>query len=67
MVANMAKKEVRCNWSEEFPTFWWVVLVLAGVWFMEDMGWLGANFSFPWFPAILVIVAIGAIINRRKK
>ena len=50
-----------------FPTFWMIVLVLAAVWFIEDMGWLGTSFDFPWFPAIVVIAAIGAIINHFRK
>ncbi|MBL7148416.1 MAG: hypothetical protein ISS82_06320 [Nanoarchaeota archaeon] len=44
-----------------FPTFWAIVLVLAAVWFVQDMGWL--NINFPWLAAILVVVALGAIIN----
>ena len=52
----MAKKK-------EFPTFWVIILVLAIVWFLGDMGWLGLTFKFPWLAAIVVIVAIGAIIN----
>ena len=44
-----------------FPIFWAIVLVLAAVWFVQDMGWI--NITFPWFAAIIVIVAIGAIIN----
>jgi len=46
-----------------FPTFWVIVLVLAVIWFANDMGWLGTNFNFSWLPAIIVIVAIGAIVN----
>ena len=50
-----------------FPTFWVIILVLAGVWFFNEQGWLGSNFNFAWFPAIVVIAAIGAIVNHYKK
>ena len=53
--------------QKEFPTFWAIVLVFAVVWFMKDIGWLGFNFDFPWFPAIVVVVAIGALFNHYKK
>jgi hypothetical protein len=55
----MAKKE-------GFPTFWVIVLILAAVWFIGEMGWLG-TIDFPWFPAIIVIAAIGAVINHYRK
>ena len=52
------------NWGDGrkgFPTFWVIVLVLAGVWFAGEMGWF--TIEFPWFAAILVIIALGAIID----
>ncbi|MFC1710739.1 hypothetical protein ACFLZJ_01100 [Nanoarchaeota archaeon] len=50
--------------KKEFPTFWVIVLVLAAIWFLGEIGlW---TLSFPWFPAIIVIAAIGALINHYK-
>ena len=51
--------------AKEFPTFWAIVLVLAGVWFLNEQGLV--NFNFAWFPAIVFIGAIGAIVNHYKK
>ncbi|MBW2991710.1 hypothetical protein KY345_00650 [Candidatus Woesearchaeota archaeon] len=57
------KKEVCCK--SVFPTFAVIVLVLAVLWLFGDMGLLGVN--IPWLPVILIIVAIGWIINNYKK
>ena len=46
-----------------FPTFWIIVLILALIWFANDIGWLSENFNLPWLPAIIIIIALGAIIN----
>ncbi|MBU2053330.1 MAG: hypothetical protein ABIJ14_03200 [Nanoarchaeota archaeon] len=51
--------------AKEFPTFWVIVLVLAGGWFLGDLGVM--QFYFPWFPTIVFIGAIGAIVNHYRK
>jgi len=71
----MAKKDAKMkemhNWccfghgKKGFPTFWVIVLVLAGVWFLGELGVI--TFEFPWLAAIIVIVAIGALINHYVK
>ena len=51
-----------------FPTFWFIVLVMALIWFLNDVGFI--TFNVPWLPLILIIVAIGGILNsygRKKK
>jgi len=53
--------------AKEFPTFWVIILILAAVWFLGEQGWLSTGFSFAWFPAIIVIAAIGAIVNHYRK
>ncbi|MBR9701708.1 hypothetical protein GOV13_02190 [Candidatus Pacearchaeota archaeon] len=52
--------------AKEFPTFWVIVLVLAGVWFLQEMEMFG-TINLPWFPAIVFIASIGAIVNHYKK
>lgn len=51
--------------GKEFPTFWFIVLLLSVVWFLGEIGWI--TFNFPWFPAIIIIAAIGAIINHYSR
>ncbi len=59
----MAKKNSCCIGG--FPTFAVIVLVLAVLWLLGDMGILGVN--VPWLPVILIIVAIGWIVNQYHK
>lgn len=51
--------------KKAFPTFWVVVLVVALVWFLSDLGLIAMD--VPWFPAALLIFAIGAIINHYSR
>jgi len=44
-----------------FPTFWVIVFILAAVWFLGEF--LHVSFDFPWLPAIIIIIALGAVIN----
>ncbi|MFH1589829.1 MAG: hypothetical protein ABIB43_04650 [archaeon] len=50
----MAKKR-------DFPTFATILLALAILWLLGDLGVLSVN--IPWLPVILIIIAIGWIIN----
>ncbi|MEK6818636.1 MAG: hypothetical protein AABY10_01745 [Nanoarchaeota archaeon] len=47
--------------NKSFPTFWFIVLVVAVIWFLSETGYI--NFNVPWLPLVLIIVALGAIIN----
>ncbi|MFQ5531357.1 MAG: hypothetical protein ACE5ES_01950 [Candidatus Nanoarchaeia archaeon] len=44
-----------------FPTFWAIVLLMGIAWFLGELGYL--NINIPWLPTILIVVAIGAIVN----
>lgn len=44
-----------------FPIFWAIVLFFAIVWLLSELNLL--DIDVPWIPAILVIIAVGAIIN----
>jgi len=48
-----------------FPTFAVVVLVLAVLWLLEEIGILAID--VPWLPVILIIIAIGWIFNNYNK
>jgi hypothetical protein len=50
------------NKRKKFPTFASILLLLGIIWFLEEIGALKIN--FPWVPAIVMIIAIGMIINR---
>ena len=53
MVKDMKKKV--------FPTFWVIVFILAAVWFLGEF--LPVSFDFPWLPAAIILIALGAVIN----
>ncbi len=46
---------------KKFPTFAVIVLVLALIWLLNELGVL--IMEIPWFPLILIIVAVGWIVN----
>ncbi len=48
----------------KFPTLAVILLVLAVIWLINDLGYLVID--VPWIPLILIIVAVGMIINRYK-
>lgn len=47
---------------KKFPTFAIIVLVIAVVWLVNDLGFIRVN--IPWIPVILIIASIGWIVNR---
>ena len=46
-----------------FPTFWTIVLLLGIAWLLRELGYISPELDIPWLPAILVVIAIGAIVN----
>lgn len=51
--------------KRKFPTVAVIVLVAAIFWFLSELGYV--NINIPWIPLILIIVAIGWIINRLRE
>lgn len=49
----------------KFPTLAVILLVLAVVWLLSDLGYITIN--IPWIPVIIGIIAIGMIINRYRR
>ncbi|MFA5856187.1 MAG: hypothetical protein WC867_02445 [Candidatus Pacearchaeota archaeon] len=49
--------------NNKFPIFAAVLLVLGIVWFFNELNILPWS-NIPWFPLILIVIAIGMIINR---
>jgi len=60
-MAKMIKKSAK----KVFPTFWVVVFLLAAVWFLGEF--LPVNLDFPWLPAMIILIALGAVINHYGK
>lgn len=64
----MKKKESWCgcgDWNKGFPTFAVIVLLIGVWWLLHDLGVIA--FEVPWFPIILIVVAIGWIKDSYKK
>jgi hypothetical protein len=45
-----------------FPTFAVVLLVIGVLWLLSELGVM--TIQIPWVPVVLIVVAIGMIINR---
>ena len=64
-------KVVKNSWygcwrrDKGFPTFAVIILVLGLLWFLSGIGVLTTK--IPWFPAILIILSLGWIINHYRK
>ena len=62
----MVKKDFKmCACSGGFPTFAVIVLILAVLWFLTDLGVIAV--SIPWVPLIVIIIALGWIVNHGRK
>ncbi len=48
----------------EFSVFWSIVLIFGVIWFGKEIGWISYSFNFPWFPAVLILFAVGALVKR---
>ncbi|MBW2982462.1 hypothetical protein KY343_06290 [Candidatus Woesearchaeota archaeon] len=48
--------------SGRFPTVAVILLVVGIVWLLSDLGII--TVSIPWWPIILIVIALGWIINR---
>ncbi len=48
----------------KFPTLATILLFTGIAWIMESLGYL--KIPFPWLPTVLIIVAIGMIVNRYR-
>jgi len=47
---------------KRFPMFAVILLIFAVAWLLEELGYFAIN--LPWIPVILIVVAVGMIINR---
>lgn len=48
--------------KKKFPTFAVILLVVAVIWLLSELGYIAIN--VPWIPITIGIVAIGMIVNR---
>ena len=49
----------------KFPTLATILLLIGIVWTAETLGYL--KIDFPWLPVLVIIVAIGIIVNRYRR
>jgi hypothetical protein len=56
-------REQRHNhgYKHEFPIFALILLFTGVIWFLNDLHIL--NTDIPWFPSILIIIAIGMLVR----
>jgi len=47
---------------KKFPTFAWILLVVGVLWLLGDLGLIGID--IPWVPVIVIVIAIGLIVNK---
>ena len=47
---------------KKFPMLALILLIFAVVWFVSEF--YNLNINLPWIPLILIVVALGMIINR---
>ena len=48
--------------SKKFPTLAVILLVVGIIWLLQEINIISIN--IPWIPVVLIIVAVGLIINR---
>jgi hypothetical protein len=48
-----------------FPTFAVILLVVGIVWLLNELKYI--TIDIPWIPVVLIIVAIGMIVNHFSK
>ena len=65
----MAKKKEHGDWcccySSRFPSLAVILLIFAVVWLLNELEILSVD--IPWIPVILIVIAIGMIVNRFNK
>ena len=61
----MAKKKTKAPAKKAgFPTVAVILLVIAVLWILSDIGVIAV--SVPWLPVILAVVALGWVVNNYK-
>ncbi len=50
--------------KNKFPTFPVIILIIAIVWFIKELGYL--TIDIPWIPLIVIVISLGWIFNRLK-
>lgn len=51
--------------NPKFPTLAVILLVFAVMWLLNELEYITVN--IPWIPIILIIVAVGMILNRYRE
>lgn len=49
----------------KFPVLALILLIFGLVWLLNELGYL--NIDVPWIPLVIVIIALGMIVNRYSR
>ena len=53
--------------AKRFSVFWSIVLIFGVIWFGQEIGLISYSFDFPWIPAVLILFALGALVEKAAK
>ncbi len=62
---HVFKEGFSCYHGRRFPTFAVILLVVGVLWLLSELNLFTVN--IPWWPAILIVIAIGWIFNSYSK
>jgi hypothetical protein len=51
--------------KKRFPILAVILLVLGAIWLLNDLNYF--TFPVPWIPVILIVIAVGMIVNRYSR
>jgi len=60
----MVKKEEVCCGKKRFPTFGAILLAIGVIWLLNDLEVVPVD--LPWVPIVVIVIAIGLLINHKK-
>ncbi|MBU2633690.1 MAG: hypothetical protein KJ674_00435 [Nanoarchaeota archaeon] len=58
-------KNICCGCDGRFPTFAVILIFLGLIWLLNDLKVF--SIDLPWIPIIVIVFAIGLIVNHSKK
>ena len=60
---NQKEMPMGCCKGGKFPTFAVLLLVIAVLWLLGDLGVITVD--IPWIPIVLIVIAVGLILKHR--
>ncbi len=59
------KTEIKTHKRGKFPFFGVILLLIGVIWLLQELEYLTAD--VPWVPLLLIVVAMGVIVNRYSR